>query len=144
MRVIKISSCIALIMLFTSACVKNVNVNPNEKLVGNWKVTQAQGQLYSNGTPGLMLTDTATTGNIQFNSNGTGKSNFSFALFGVVFPNVYNFSYTVSDAEVRIKQYGKSDLIWTRVSNENNVQVAYYTINLDATQNVRCTLTLKK
>ena len=42
----------------------------------------AQGQLfYSNGTPGLMLTDTLQLA-IYNLIQTTGKSNFSFVLFG--------------------------------------------------------------
>lgn len=113
-------------------------------LFGTWNVTKVQGQQYVNGTAGLLLTDSSPSGYVRFDKDGTGEQNYSFTLFGTVYPNVNEFRWEADVAEIRIDRFNQPDLVWQRITNEANKQEATYNIIVDAAQNWDYTLTLEQ
>lgn len=113
-------------------------------LVGTFKVTKVEGQRYFNGNPDFYLVDNNPTGNIKFNKNGTGKQDYSFTVLGNKTVQNSNFSWTANASIININRYNEPDLIWERIINEKNKQVAAYDIIVDAQTKIKYTLTLEK
>lgn len=116
----------------------------DDSLFGRWEVTKVSGQIIDNGTPGLVVNDNSPNGFVRFDGNGKGEQNYSFVLLGTTYPNTGNFSWTANQAEIRIQQFGKPDLIWRRKVAEPDKQEATYAIVISPTQTIDYTLTLSR
>lgn len=129
--------------LFINSC-KDDSGSLDPVLFGTWNVTKVQGQQYVNGSAGLLLTDNNPTGYVRFDSDGSGREDYTFTIFGSTYPNVSDFTWEADDAAITVVRYNQPDLIWRRITNETSKQEATYTIVVDATQYWDYTLTLEK
>lgn len=127
--------------IFSSSCTDKRH-DPN--LVGTWDVTKVQGQRFDNGNPGIILTDNNPTGYIRFNRNGTGRQDYSFSIFGLTYDNTGDFIWRTNEDEVIIERFSQPDLIWQRITDEPDIQVATYTNVVNSTTSWDYTLTLEK
>lgn len=132
---------VSALVLTLPACNKD---KLDEVLFGTWNVTAVEGQYYLNGNAGATVQGQNVTGTVKFNSNGTGEQNYSFSAFGSNQSHTGAFTWESSDDEIIILQSGEPDLIWTRVTNQSNLQVATYNVVVDANENWDYTLTLEK
>lgn len=126
-----------------AACGKD-DVDPDGNLIGTWDVVKVEGQQYTNGIPGFKLTDNNPTGYIEFKSNGRGEQNYSFTLFGTVYPANDNFSFSATSDEIVIDLFNEPDMIWTRKVNTSNQQVASYDIPFGLNGYIEYTLSMEK
>lgn len=129
------------IALFITSCKKE---NLDSGLFGTWNVTQVSGIYYLNGSVVASPVDNNPTGTIKFNSNGTGKQDYSFSLYGSTYPQTSNFVWEADDSKITIDRTDEPDMEWTRVTNESNKQVATYRYVVNASQSWDYTLTLEK
>jgi hypothetical protein len=143
MSIFKSLTGLILIMAVITSC-KKTTISTDENLLGQWTVVKVQGQQFTNGVPGIVLTDTVPTGYIRFDDNGWGEQNYSFRLFGVTYPFNDTFKWSSNTDEIRIDLFSNPDMIWTRKINEPGTQEATYTIVISATQTIEYTLTLEK
>lgn len=133
-----------LILMFGSILSCKKEVDPEENLLGTWSVTKVEGQQVINGNPGIAVADNNPSGTISFSSNSTGTQAYSFTLLGTVYPQNDNFSWTANETEIIIDRVINPDMVWSRLLNESNKQVASYDIPVNANQVIRYTLTLEK
>lgn len=120
------------------------NRNLDKVLFGTWTVTKVGGVYVSNGSAVFSMEDTNPTGYVQFESNGRGEQDYSFTLASTVYTQQDEFMWEANDDEIVIVRSGDSDLIWTRVTDTENKQVATYKVIVDATSYWDYTLTLEK
>lgn len=139
----KYATVILFFLITFSSCSKD-DADFDGNLTGKWNVTKVEGQQYVNGNAGIYLQDNSPTGYIEFKSNGKGEQNYSFTLFGTSYPQVANFTYTSTENSIIVKRFGEDDLVWNRLTNETNIQVASYEIPVDASTTIEYTLTLEK
>ena len=130
------------ISILSNACKKQEDLDP--VLYGTWNVTKVEGVYYLNNIPVTYPVDNNPTGTINFNSNGTGKQDYSYSIAGTVYPQNSNFIWEANAQQITIDRTNEPDMTWTRVLNEANKQVATYTYVVDATQKWDYTLTLEK
>lgn len=116
----------------------------DSRLFGTWNVTRVAGQQYLNGSAGVSLTDSSPSGYVRFDEDGTGEQNYYFTLFGTNYPYINDFRWEADANEIRIDRFNQSDMVWRRITNEPNKQVATYNIVLSATENWDYTLTLER
>lgn len=133
-----------LVVIFLSILSCKKEVDPEENLLGTWTVTKVEGQQVISGNPGIVVADNNPSGTISFSSNSTGEQAYSFTLLGTVYPQNDNFSWSATETEIIIDRVLNPDMVWTRVVNESNKQVASYDIPVNPTQIIRYTLTLEK
>jgi len=126
-----------------AGCSKS-EVNPNEYIIGQWDVTKVEGRQVANGVPGIVLTDENPTGFIRFDVDGKGEQQYSFTLFGNVYPQSAQFRWNSTEQEVMIDLIGSDDMIWSRSVNEMDRQVAAYDIVISAELTIEYELTLEK
>ncbi|MCB9257596.1 MAG: hypothetical protein H6579_10730 [Chitinophagales bacterium] len=133
-----------LAFLFSSLFSCKKEIDPEENLVGTWTVSKVEGQQIINGNPGFSAADNNPSGTISFSADATGQQNYSFSFLGTVYPQNDNFSWSATETEIIIDRLLNPDLVWTRIVNESNKQVASYDIPVNASQVIRYTLTLEK
>ncbi len=141
-RIKTLSFIFASIIIMTSC--SNEEISPNEKLVGTWEVTKVEGRQKTNGENGIVLTDNNPTGTINFTDEGKGKQDYSYSLFGNTYPNVNNFFWASNENEIIVDLWGDDDMIWKRIVNDENMQVATYGIVVNELITVEYTLTLER
>lgn len=128
------------VLLSLSSCHKNLD----KTLFGTWNVTKVEGTLNVNGFSIFTAQDENPTGTVKFESNGRGRQNYSFTFAGTIYEQIDNFSWEANDSEIIIVRSNDPDIIWTRIVDTDNKQVATYNIVVDANQNWDYTLTLEK
>lgn len=135
------------LLLLLACCVTSCKKEKglDEVLFGTWNVSKVEGtQHFSNGTSGLTLTDNNPSGYVRFDDDGTGEQNYTFTLFGTVYPNTGEFYWEADATEIRIDRWNQPDMVWRRITDEANKQEASYTIVVDATQSWDYKLTLTR
>ncbi len=132
---------ILLLIVLSTSCGKD---KLDEALFGTWAVTRVEGQQFINGNPGIKLADNNPTGTVRFDDNGWGEQNYSYSLFGTVYPHTGKFRWTATADEILIKQVNEPDLVWRRNLNQPDKQIATYTIIVSSTQTIDYTLTMEK
>lgn len=120
------------------------NKNLDSVLFGTWNVTKVEGTLNVGGVSVFTAEDASPVGTVKFESNGRGRQNYSFTFAGTVNEQVGDFSWEANDAEIIIDRADEPDMIWTRIVDTENKQIASYNIVVDANQNWDYTLTLEK
>lgn len=138
-RILLILLCLSCLL---SACKDKEDLDSG--LFGTWNVTRVAGQQYNNGSAGLSLADSSPSGYVRFDDDGTGEQNYYFTLFGTNYPNINEFRWEADASEIRIDRFNQPDLVWRRVTNEPDKQVATYNIVISATENWDYTLTLER
>ncbi|MCF8464194.1 MAG: hypothetical protein K9G41_05110 [Flavobacteriales bacterium] len=128
------------IALVFSSCSKNLD----KVLFGTWEVTKVEGTLNVNGAAVFTGEDPNASGTVKFESNGRGEQNYSFTFSGTTYPQTGTFSWEANDDEIIIDRTSDPDMIWTRITDTENKQVATYKIIVDANQNWDYTITLEK
>jgi hypothetical protein len=103
-----------------------------------------EGQQYVNGSAGLTLADNNPTGTIRFDSDGSGNQNYSFTILGSTQSFNSNFIWEADELEIRVQRLNQPDMIWTRETNEPNLQRAINNVVISATENWDYILTLEK
>ncbi len=132
-------------MLAISAFVFNsCNKNLDKVLFGTWNVTKVEGTLNVGGVSVFTAIDNSPVGVVTFNSDGSGSQNYSFTLGATNYPQVGDFSWEANEDEIIINRVSEPDLIWTRITDTENKQVASYNVVVNANQNWDYTLTLEK
>lgn len=131
-----------LLFILLGACGKEADATGN--LEGEFSVTKVEGQRYFNGNPDFYLADNNPTGYVRFNTNGTGKQDYTFTIFGNTSTQNANFTWEADASTINIKRIGEPDLVWDRILNETDKQVAAYDIVLDAQTYIKYTLTMEK
>ncbi len=132
----------SIMLVLLSACGKDADSTGN--LIGEFKVTKVEGQRYYNGNADFYLADNNPTGYIRFNSNGTGKQDYSFTIFGNTSNQNSSFTWDADENTINVNRVNEPDLVWERILNETNKQVAAYDIVIDAQTTVKYTLTMEK
>jgi uncharacterized membrane protein len=113
-------------------------------LFGTWTVTKVEGTLNVSGSAFSNAEDISPVGTVEFNNNGTGEQNYSFTFNGTVYQQTGTFSWEANTDEIIINRSGEPDLIWTRVTDSEDLQVASYNVVVNASQNWDYTLTMEK
>ena len=137
-------SLVFLLIVFTMITSCGKDVDPDGNLEGTWRVEKVEGQQYVMGNPGIYLVDNNPIGTIQFKSAGWGEQDYSFSLFGTTYPQNGAFKYTATESEIVIDVVNGQDMVWQRILNEENVQIASYEIVVNTSSTVTYTLTLEK
>lgn len=132
------------VLIATALCFTACNKNLDKVLFGTWSVTKVEGVYFSNGASVFTVEDASPTGFVKFEKSGKGEQDYSFTLAGTIYTQQDNFSWEANDDEIIIVRSGEPDLIWTRVSDTETMQVATYKIIVDATTYWNYTLTLEK
>lgn len=132
---------VALLAMMIS-CAKDID--PDGNLDGTWQVEKVEGQQYTNGNPGIYLTDNNPTGTIQFKKTGWGEQDYSFTLFGTAYPQNNSFKWSATESEIIIDVVNGDDMIWARELNQSDKQIASYDIVVNANTTIKYTLTLEK
>lgn len=133
---------LSLLFMLLVACSKEADATGN--LEGEFAVTKVEGQRYFNGTPDFYLADNNPTGYVRFNRNGTGKQDYTFTIFGNTSTQNSNFTWDADATSININRINEPDLVWERILNERDKQVAAYDIVLDAQTYIKYTLTMEK
>ena len=133
-------SILAFTVLIFNSCGKNLD----KVLFGTWTVTKVEGTLNVNGSAFSNTEDISPVGTVEFNNNGSGEQNYSFTFNDTVYSQTGTFSWEANTDEIIINRSGEPDLIWTRVTDSEDLQVASYNVVVDALQNWDYTLTLEK
>lgn len=123
-------------------CSKDENLDP--ALYATWQVTKVEGLYYWNGVPTLPASDNDPFGTVRFDDDGKGYQNYPFQLAGKNFEQIGAFSWEADEDEIRIDRVDEPDMVWQRVANLTNKQVATYTHVVDANSKWDYTLTLEK
>jgi len=123
-------------------CSKDENLDP--ALYATWQVTKVEGLYYWNGVPTFPVSDNAPTGTVKFEDDGTGYQNYSYEINGTTHQHIGSFTWEANDNEIRIDRVDEPDMVWQRVANLTNKQVATYTHVVDANSKWDYTLTLEK
>lgn len=125
-----------------NGCSKDENLDP--ALYATWQVTKVEGLFYINGVPALPLADNNPSGTVEFKEDGTGFQNYTFQIGGSTSQQVGAFRWEADQNEIRIDRVNEPDMVWARVANLTNKQVATYTQIVDANSKWDYTLTLEK
>ena len=113
-------------------------------LVGTWNVTKVEGVFNSGGTSSPAVADNNPTGTITFKNTGRGEQNYTFRLNNVDYPQTGSFSWSATDDKIIIERVTEADMEWTRITDQDNKQVATYNLLVNANQSWDYTLTLQK
>lgn len=132
---------IALVTFGINGCTKE---NLDSRLFATWQVTKVEGLYYYNNVPTIPVSDNNPSGTVKFESDGTGYQSYTFQLVGNTYQQVGAFVWEADDNEIRVDRQDEPDMVWTRVTNLTNKQVATYTIVVDANSKWDYTLTLEK
>ncbi len=138
-NVLTISAFLACAMVFNS-CTKDLD----KVLFGTWSVTKVEGTLNVNGSSVFTEIDNNPTGTVEFNSNGRGEQNYTFTFANTAYPQTGTFTWQANEDEIIIDRVDEPDMIWIRITDTENKQVASYNFVVDANQNWDYTLTLEK
>jgi len=125
-----------------NGCSKDENLDP--ALYATWQVTKVEGLYYWNGVPAFPVADNNPTGTVEFNSDGTGYQNYMYQIGNNSSHQVGAFTWQADDSEIRIVRVNEPNMVWARVANLTNKQVATYTHVVDANSKWDYTLTLEK
>lgn len=120
------------------------NKNLDKVLFGTWVVTKVEGTLNVGGVSVFTAEDNAPVGTVRFDNDGTGEQNYSFTFATVNYTQTGEFSWEANEDEIIINRVSEPDLIWTRITDSENKQVASYNLVEDASHNRDFTLTLEK
>jgi len=131
---------VLLSMVGMQSCKKNLD----KVLFGTWSVTKVEGTLNVSGVSVFTAEDVNPTGTVKFSNDGSGEQNYSFMFAGTTYPNTGSFTWEANEDEIIIVRSAEPDMIWTRILDTENKQVASYNIVVDATQNWDYVLTLEK
>ncbi len=136
-------SLLALFIIFASmqSC---VDKNLDKILFGTWNVAKVEGVRNESGASVFAAEDNSPIGTITFNRDGSGEQNYGFTFDGVTYPQTGEFTWEASDEEIIILRSSESDMVWTRIFDTENRQVASYNMVIDATTNWDYILTLEK
>ncbi len=111
-------------------------------LVGTWNVDLIQ---VSGSIGGIGISETVTpTGTITFNSDFTGKENYSYNVPGI--GNITendNFTWRSSAATITFDPGDVDESVWTREINEQNRQRGKYTES-ETGEGLAITITISK
>ena len=135
---------VVLVALVSSVYMSGCRDGIDKVLVGTWNVTEVQGVFNTGGVSLPPLTDPAPVGTITFRSNGTGEQNYSYSLGGTEYPQTGSFSWSATNELIIIERVNDPDMEWTRVTDQENRQVATYNFLINANQSWDYTLTLEK
>ena len=113
-------------------------------LVGTWNVTRVQGIFISGGNASPPIADENPTGTITFKSNGTGEQNYTYTLGSTQYPQTGTFSWSATNDLILIERVNDPDMEWTRITDQDNKQIASYNFLINANQSWDYTLTLEK
>lgn len=138
-RTVLISILVLTALVFNS-CKKNLDA----VLFGTWTVTKVEGTRNLNGVSIFSAEDNNPVGTVRFDNDGTGEQNYSFTFANINYPQTGEFSWEANEDEIIINRVSEPDMIWTRIVDSENKQVASYTIVIDATQDWDYTLTMEK
>ena len=135
---------IGLIALVYAIVFAGCNDGIDKVLSGTWNVTKVQGIFKNGGTALPPIVDENPTGTITFRSNGTGEQNYSYTLAGTDYPQTGSFSWSATNDLIIIERVNDPDLEWTRITDQDNKQIASYNFLINANQSWDYTLTLEK
>lgn len=113
-------------------------------LIGTWNVTKVEGVFNSNGGSLPPIVDENPTGTITFRGNGTGEQNYSYTVGNTQENQTGSFSWSATNELILIERVSDPDMEWTRVTDQDNKQVATYNFLINANQSWDYTLTLEK
>ena len=138
-RIITILTFASFVFVLNS-CKKNLD----KTLFGTWTVTKVEGTYNANGSSIFTAEDVNPTGFVRFDNNGRGEQDYSFTFVGTVYTQQSEFSWEANEDEIIINRVSEPDMIWVRVVDTENKQVASYNVVVNANENWDYTLTLEK
>ena len=129
-------SLIILAILSCNGSDDNPPPTSNNVLVGTWNVIKI---IYDNTTTGVIEPD--VTGTITFNTDGTGRENYTYTVLGIPIPNVSNFTWRSTNTQIIFDEGTSDEAVWGRVQNTSNLQVGRFE---ESTGNTNITITIEK
>lgn len=132
------------ILITTSLVFNSCKKNLDQVLFGTWTVSKVEGTYNVNGVSLSSAEDNNPVGIVRFDNDGTGEQNYSFTFSNVNQSQTGEFSWEANEDEIIINRVSEADMIWTRIVNSENKQVASYSIVINATEDWDYTLTLEK
>ncbi len=130
-------------MAFLTACGDDDEAPTANNIVGTWQVDNValEGQI-----GGINVNEQVNpTGTITFNSDFTGKENYTYTIPNLNIPIVENdqFKWTSSGNQLMIDPGDVDQQNWVRTINEANNQKGSYQV-VDGSTNYTVTITLSK